>query len=123
MNTKTIMLAVSAMAILGCGGALDVELIGVHGADDERLELGQSVSLLGEGFFSGRRAQVKFIGHMRRPGLEEKSVHATVSGLALSTEELTFEVSPELLEALGGRGTFHGMCGSLSILPGALSGV
>ena len=85
MNTKTIMPAALAMAILGCTGALDVELIGVHGADEGRLELGQSVSLLGEGFFSGRRAKVRFSGQMRRPGLEEKSVHATLQGLALST--------------------------------------
>ena len=92
----------------GCETPLDAALLRVEGVAPDRIEPATEVCVAGRGFPAGRGGQVTFHGVVRRPGAPPARVQVSADARAASSERLVWTATEDLVEAMGGRGTFHG---------------
>jgi len=91
-----------------CTTSLDAELMEVQDISHSRLEVDDDIEVHGEGFFSGRIASIVFEGEFYRPGHRARTCEVVTTGQATSADTVAFRVEDELVQSLGGRGTFVG---------------
>ncbi|MFW5926345.1 MAG: PDZ domain-containing protein [Myxococcota bacterium] len=108
MSLLRIITTALVLLAAGCQTSRDAELLCVESLAPDRLEPGTRVSLVGEGFPTGRPAVVTFEGVVHRPGLPSRPVNVRADGRAVSSEEVRFEASSSTISSLGERGTFDG---------------
>lgn len=73
------------------------------------LEAGSELRIEGEGFPLGRTAEVLLSGELKRPGLPALAINLTMAGETRAAGEIAILFDDELIERLGGRGTFRGV--------------
>ncbi|RLB45155.1 MAG: hypothetical protein DRJ42_30545, partial [Deltaproteobacteria bacterium] len=91
-----------------CEPRVDAQLLHLEGLSTERLSPGNTVRISGRGFPPGHLGEVSFDGIAHRPGEVPTPVSGSVPARAHSAGRLTFDVTPALIDDLGGRGTFVG---------------
>lgn len=108
VSLRRIITASLVLLAAGCQTSQDAELLRIESIAPDWLEPGTRVSIVGEGFPTGRPAVVTFDGVVHRPGLPSRTVRVQTEGRAVSSEQVRFEASPSIISSLGQRGTFVG---------------
>jgi len=96
------------LSALGCSAYDDLHLFEVDGVEPDQVEEGGTLRVHGEGFPLGREARVVFSGELRRPGQPSIPLRVSLPGEVRNESLIEVPIEEELIEEIGGRGTFDG---------------
>lgn len=108
LRSSSLLVALSALASVGCSQALEAELLEVRELAPERVQPGHRLMLSGSGFPAGREARVRFAGTLHRPALEPRAIDLELVGTAISADRVELAMPAAAIRRFGGRGTFRG---------------